>query len=193
MKSMITRHALVLALMAALVACGGKAQFNLAGTVTGLSYSGLVLTNNGTNLPVAANATSFSFPHSIDYGTPYAVTVATQPTHLNCQIGGGTGTAGQLATITITVACNRVPHTLGGTISGLTVEGLVLTNGSLGGTIAPLKDAVAYVFGTSVPYGDSFGVTVLTQPAGLNCSVAHAIGQMGDENITDVNVSCVPL
>ena len=54
MKSSLIRPALALALAASLAACGGsdKAEFTVAGSVTGLVYDGLVLTNAGVPLKV---------------------------------------------------------------------------------------------------------------------------------------------
>src|SRR5205814_923791 len=53
----------------------------IGGTVGGLSGTGLVLQNNGgDNLTVLANG-AFTFSTAIASGSPYAVTVLTQPTH----------------------------------------------------------------------------------------------------------------
>src|SRR5436309_546234 len=53
----------------------------IGGTVGGLSGTGLVLQNNGgDNLTVLANGT-FTFSTAIASGSPYAVTVLTQPTN----------------------------------------------------------------------------------------------------------------
>ena len=52
-----TRPALALTLALTLAACGGKATFPISGTIVGLQYGGLVLSTNGMDLPVAANAT----------------------------------------------------------------------------------------------------------------------------------------
>src|SRR5947209_5193044 len=55
--------------------------FTIGGTVGGLSGTGLVLRNNGgDNLTVLANG-AFTFSTAIASGSPYAVTVLTQPTN----------------------------------------------------------------------------------------------------------------
>lgn len=143
MTPTIIRPAIALAL--ALAGCGGKASFPINGTIIGLSNSGLVLTTNGMDLPVAATATTFVFPNSLSYGDVYNVTAKTQPQHQTCSIGaftdsaghiytGATDTAGRISAINIGVTCTLNTAALGGTISGLTSDGLVLTNGSTGGT-----------------------------------------------------------
>jgi hypothetical protein len=68
-------------------------QFTIGGTVSGLGGNGLTLSLNGsTSLPVPANATSFVFPGTLPYGSPYEVTIATLPAHQNCTLSGGNGT-----------------------------------------------------------------------------------------------------
>ncbi|HET8695916.1 MAG TPA: hypothetical protein VFO94_00435, partial [Gammaproteobacteria bacterium] len=69
------------------VTCFG---FSLGGTVTGLTKSGLVLEVNGFNdLPVAPNASSFTFSASTQLGPSFGVYFAgikTQPTGQTCTI-----------------------------------------------------------------------------------------------------------
>lgn len=195
MKSSFMRPALALALVAGLSACGGKASFTVGGIIDKLVYPGLVLANGSDTVAPAANATTFAFAKGVDYGTTYDVTVKTQPAHQTCVIptGSGKDTAGRMATINIFVSCSTNAYAIGGTVTGLTAEGLVLTNGSTGGTLVVLKDSTTFTFlNNPVTYGNTFGVTVLTQPAGLRCSVANGTRTMGDAAVTDIAVSCVP-
>jgi hypothetical protein len=68
-------------------------QFTIGGTVSGLGGNGLTLSLNGSiSLPVPANATSFVFPGTLPYGSPYEVTIATLPAHQDCTLSGGNGT-----------------------------------------------------------------------------------------------------
>jgi hypothetical protein len=59
---------LVAAVLAAigLAACGGKAAFEVSGTIFGLSNSGLVLSQGASTVSPEANATVFSFPDTVD-------------------------------------------------------------------------------------------------------------------------------
>ena len=191
MKSLFTRRFAAVALALALGACGGTATFEVKGVIAGLVYPGLILVNNGgPDLPIAAGATTFAFPAHVDYGSTYAVTVKAQPAHQNCNPVNGSDTAGRLAAINIGISCAVNAFTIGGTITGLTTDGLVLTNGTLGGTNAPAKDATAFTFANSVPYGASYGVTILTQPTGQTCTVANGVGVMGDAAIANMVVTC---
>lgn len=202
MKSSFLRRPLWLAcglgLSLALAACGGKATFEVKGTIEGLQYDGMVLTNNGANdLPVPAKASSFAFPGSIEYGTPFNVVVKKQPDHQSCNFGSNTepggqvDTAGRQVAIKVVITCLLVTQPLGGSVTGLTADGLVLINGS-NDQIGILKDATTYNFASQISYGTSYGISVLTQPTGLKCTVANPNGVVGDAAITNVNVSCVP-
>jgi hypothetical protein len=88
------------------------------------------------------------------------------------------------------VSCAQNRYTVGGTISGLTVAGLELTNGSTPGTVLPAQDATTFVFPSTVADGESYGVTVLKQPAGLTCTVSNGTRVMGEQAVTDIAVSC---
>ncbi len=189
------RPTLLLVLVAGLTACGGKAEFDVAGTITGLEYDGLVLTNNknGDTTTVTKGATSFKMPTRIEYGTEYDVAVKTQPAHQTCGIPQFTAkdTAGRLATINIPVSCAVNQFAIGGKVTGLTVAGLVLANA--GDEVTVPKDATAYTFPTLVPYNNSYTVGVLTNPPGLKCTVVNSSARMGDAAVTNIDVTCVPV
>lgn len=212
MKSSLIRPALALALAASLAACGGsdKAEFTVAGSVAKLAYDGLVLTNGGVQLKVAPPTTAdapvrFAFPDKLEYGDTYDVQVLTHPAHQFCEpvaptdglYANNADTAGRLRTIDITIACRINEYTVGGTITGLTGAGLVLANGSTGGTYTaetpatpPSTTPITYALPT-VKFGTTYGVTVSKQPAGQVCTVVNPTGTMGDAAVTNVNVTCV--
>jgi hypothetical protein len=199
------RPAIAVALALSLAACGGgKASFPIAGTVAGLKYAGLVLSTNGMDLEVKPLSTSFLFPNQLSYGEVYNVVAKTQPAHQTCTIGSfldangkvlnsATDTAGRLASINIGVACALNTAAVGGTITGLTSLGLQLTNGSTGGTTAPLADATTFTLPNLVAFGVTYGVTVLAQPAKEICRVSsNGNGEMADAAVTNIVVTCVP-
>lgn len=201
MKSSILRHSLLLALALGLAACGGKATFPVEGKITGLKYSGLVLSNLGmSDLPVAANSTSFRFPNTIEYGVQYDVTVKSSSLHQDCKVDNGKDTAGRQASINAVITCTDFAYPVGGAVKIVGADGqakpyvgenLTLINGS-SDRVTVGKDAQQYKFGTAIAFGTSYGVTVLQQPDGgkLVCSVDRGIGEMGDAEVTNVNVLC---
>jgi hypothetical protein len=187
-----TRAALALALALGLAGCGGKATFPVSGSITGLSNDGLVLSTNGMDLTVDKAATTFSFANTLSYGDVYAVIAKSQPAHQVCQVFNGSDTAGRTAAIHITVACALNQFTIGGTISGLSSDGLVLSNGSIGGTASAVSGATSFTFASPVAFGVSYGVSVLTQPKDATCSVTqNGTGVMGDAAVTNIAVSCI--
>ena len=108
--------------------------FTIGGSVTGLSGTGLVLQDNGSNnLPINANG-SYTFPTPLSRGSNYNVTVLTQPSNpaQTCGVSNGFGTNLNGNATSINVACftTTVTYTIGGTVSGLSGTGLVLQNNS---------------------------------------------------------------
>jgi hypothetical protein len=208
MKVFSMRTALLCALVAALSACGGKASFDVGTTVVGVTYPGLVLSyNSSTVSPTVDGRVVFSEHPS--YGDSFTIKITSQPQHESCLFPGTTDstglsitdTAGRLATINAVVTCSINAHALGGMVKGLTAGTVTLTNGSLGGIATATADTttpgidVGYVFASPVTYNDVYGVTVLTQPDTLKCTVANGVGRMGDADITGatgITVTCVP-
>jgi hypothetical protein len=200
MKSSLMRPALALTLVLGLSACGGKASFPINVTVSGLQYPGLVLSTNGMDLAVSPPATAgapvtASFPKPIEYGEEFMVLVKTQPPHQSCTTNpldrSWHNTAGLLAVINAQVSCALVANSIGGPITGLKADSLVLTNGSTGGTLTLAKDATTYAF-PAVQFGTTYGISVLTQPTGQVCTVGpNGTGTMGDTAVADIALTCV--
>ena len=80
--------------------------------------------------------------------------------------------------------------TIGGTVTGLIGTGLVLQNNG-GDDLAVAADG-AFTFGTALPNGSAYAVTVLAQPTGpaQTCTVAGGSGTVAGANVTSVAVSC---
>lgn len=192
MKLSCLRPLAALLLTLGLAACGGKASYDVSGTISNLNTDGLILVNGGEPLAIKAGETSFTFKKRIDYGTDYNITVQTQPAHMTCTISGGTGSAGHYVSIQASVSCSQNRYTVGGTVSGLTADGLVLINGNAQTTVA--KGSTTFTLAAPVADGDMYGISVFTQPTGLKCSVAPntGVGVMGEANVTTVQIACNP-
>lgn len=182
-------------LAATLAACGGKASFVVGGVISGLSNPGLVLQlNGGSDLTVAAGATSFSFPNTISYGSEYNVSIKSQPEHMTCSVANPTGSAGHTTTINIGISCAQNAYTLGGTVDPahpLTTDGLVIVNGA-NGSLTVVKGATTFTMPGTIPVGTAYGLSVYTQPTGQTCSIANGSGVMGDANRSNAVLSCTP-
>ncbi len=198
----IFKSILVLLALLALSSCGGAGgtgftptyTYAIGGTIVGLQGGkSVVLQNNlGDNLTRTANG-SFTFATRVAANAAYSVTVLTDPVGQTCAVTGGdsgTGSGTAVADVTtITVTCTPIPYTVGGTITGLTAAGLVLQNNG-GDDLTVASGATTFTFATSINSGSGYGVTVLTQPTGLTCSVTNGFGTVAGANITDVAVSC---
>jgi hypothetical protein len=216
----LLRPALAVGVALTLAACGGssgKATFPVKVEVYGLQYEGLVLNTNGMDLAVMPNATYdasipavATFPKELEYGVVYDVlpkgatdaniTGGTQPKHQTCTPGyqghPRTSTTGLLASIDVWIQCSINSYPIGGTIKGLTGTGLVLINGSAGGSFSatPVIDATTKLptdvpFGypslAAVQYGKTYGLSVLTQPTGQTCTVSGGGNGQGAGTMDD--------
>lgn len=131
--------------------CGGNAsstgpQYSVGGTVTGLAMGRqLVLSNSGNqSLTVTANgAFQFSYPNIA--GTPYAVTISSQPVNQSCSLTNGSGRANATVSniaVTCTASASRYVYAVNGgdsTIAGFTLDsgtGLLSTLSSINGNNA---------------------------------------------------------
>ena len=79
-------------------------------------------------------------------------------------------------------------YTIGGTITGLTTAGLVLSDGGM--NVSPAANATSFTFPTAVATGTMYNVTVMTQPMSATCKVTAGSGSVGATNITTVVVTC---
>ena len=168
--------------------------FNIGGNVTGLAGSGLVLHESASNQDAGpAGNGSWAFPLAVPSGSGYAVAVTIQPSgpSQTCTVANGTGTVGGGPVTNVNVTCVTQTFTVGGTISGLTVSGLVLRNGAEDLPVA--AGATSFTFATPVPSGGAYLVTVATSPAGEDCTVANGAGMVTTADVTSVAVTCTAI
>jgi hypothetical protein len=169
--------------------------YQVSASVTGLAGSGLILTLNGAN-PTSAptNNTTYNLGAPLASGAAYTVAVQTQPSSptQNCTVTApGTAIAG--APVTVAIACTTLSFAVGGSVSGLTGSGLVLTNSDNGDTVTIPAGATSFKFGTLVASGQAFNVgqpTVQPSNPTQSCSVAAGSGAVGSGNVTGISVSC---
>ncbi len=169
---------------------GGSATYSVGGSISGLTGSGLVLRDNGTDsLSIASGATHFTFSTTLADRQNFLVTVATQPSGQTCTVGQSSGVVSGTNVTTVSVICVAASASVGGSVSGLTGSGLVLQdNGGDNLTIA--SGSAAFTFATKLPNNASYAVTVYAQPAGQTCTIANGNGTISGANITNVAVTC---
>jgi 6-phosphogluconolactonase (cycloisomerase 2 family) len=167
--------------------------YRVGGTLAGLGGGSVVLRNNGGgDLTLSANGT-FQFTTAVASGGAYAVTVQTQPLgpSQTCVVSQGAGNVATADIVDVTVTCTTNIFSIGGTISGLIGTGLVLRNN--GGNDLTVNANGSFTFSAPVASGNNYLVTVLTQPAPQQCTVANAGGTVLAANVTSVTVTCANL
>ncbi|MFO0679870.1 MAG: fibrinogen-like YCDxxxxGGGW domain-containing protein [Polyangiaceae bacterium] len=182
-----------------------RTRFDVGGTVTGLTGSGLGLrltrAEGVVDLAVDAGAARFSFAGAdgVRSGLTYAVTVTTQPANptQTCTATNNTGTVAGTAVSSITVNCTTTPYAIGGTVSNALGGGLTL--GLTGSTADGMPDsllvssgATSFQFGKAVVSGGSYGVAVTANPTNpwQTCGVTNSSGVVGSSAVSDVAVAC---
>lgn len=85
--------------------------------------------------------------------------------------------------------------TLGGEVSGLADNGLVLHLAA--GTISEDKPVIdndgelrLYTFANTAPPGTAFTVTIIAQPTGQTCTLSNASGTVPSAPVDNINVTC---
>jgi hypothetical protein len=165
-------------------------EYTVSVTTTGVVGTGLVVQDNlASDLTVNGNGT-FAFGTTIASGSPYSVTVKTQPTvpSQTCTVTAPSGTVAS-ANVTLAVACVTNRYTIGGTITG-TGGGTLVLDDNGGDPLTSNADG-SFTFATSVASGAAYAVTVGTNPTGEQCTVANGTGTVGAANVTSVTVTCV--
>jgi RNase P/RNase MRP subunit p29 len=96
-----------------------------------------------------------------------------------------------IACATGLVACggNSGNLRLGGSVTGLTKAGLVITDGRT--ELAVAENSSSFGFGDLIDSDTSYDVTVKTQPAGAVCTIINGKGNSGQNNVTAIVLSCV--
>jgi len=182
-----------------LIACGGSnppqppaPTYTVGATVSGLSGSGLALSNNGSEtLSITANGT-VTFGKSLVAGTGYSVSVATQPSSPSqtCTVTNGSGTVGSANVTNVSVACTTNSYAVQPTVTGLSGTGLVLQN-NLADDLAVTQPGTA-AFASMVQSGGTYNVSVLTQPSNpvQTCTIANGAGTVTNAAATPT-INCV--
>ncbi len=155
-------------------------------------------TNQVTVTPtVVGNGTiNPSTPQSVAMGSTLNFAVSPATGQHTRTVGGCPGTftaptymAGPLsANCTLTATFDPDQDTIGGTLQGLTSDGLLLRlNG--GSNLAIHPPASTFVFPGTLAYGTAYAVTIAAQPADQLCTIANGSGNVA-ANVNDILVTC---
>ena len=170
------------------------AAYSIGGTVLGLNAgASVVLANGSDSVTVTSTMPMFQFGTKVQSGTPYNVSISTQPDPSNpCAVFGGTGTVGNSNVTTVVVNCSNNMKVLGGTVGGL--DGTVVLTNTVDADMATISANGTYAFPMLVPSGANYMITVsappMYPPASQTCTLSKTSGQ-ANQNVTDINVTCM--
>jgi N-acetylneuraminic acid mutarotase len=152
-------------------------QFAATGTYTDNSTQNLT-----TQVTWASNNTGVATTSNVGGSQGLASSEAAGSTTISATSGSIAGST----TLTVTPAM----YSIGGSISGLSANGLALTDNG-GNTLSVNSGATSFTFSTQLASGTMYAVAVSTQPTGQTCTVSNGSGT-ATANVTSVSVSCVP-
>ena len=166
--------------------------YSIGGTVGGLlSGNSLVLEDNGGNSTTVSSNTPYTFSTQIASGSPYAVTIATQPPGQNCSVSNGSGTVLSSNVTNANITCTDNSYNVQATVTGLLSGNSVVLQDNGGDNLSVSANGT-YNFATPVASGSAYAVTILTAPAGESCSVSNGSGTIASSNVT-ATVNCTPI
>jgi len=188
------RAGIALACALGLSACGGSdGDVVIAGTVSGISKPGLVLTNNGGSDLAVDQSGYFVFKDRVETDDRYNVQVKSVPPNVEgidkCVVVNGTGRA-VFNVNNVFVQCTIRQRELGGTIIGLgNASGLTLVNGA--DKVEIPANATSFKM-AKVSEESPYGVSILKQPDGRTCAVENGSGTMPSGDVANIVVRCAP-
>ena len=163
--------------------------YSVGGSVSGLLGTVVLQNNGGDDLSISANS-SYTFAIALASGSPYNVTVKTNPNGQTCTVTNGSGTIATTAITNVAVACttNATPtYSVGGTVTG--ISGTVVLQNNGGGNLN-LSSNGSFTFAAQLASGSAYAVSVSSNPSGQTCVVSNGSGVVASSNITNVAVSC---
>jgi len=155
----------------------GTNEYTIGGTVSGLSGS-VVLQNNGADNDTVSSDGGFTFSTAIAEGSPYAVTVSTQPTGQTCTVTNGSGTVGSANVTSVSVTCVSNDTTLTASVStlGLSVNNTGLNTALTGTPRLMTITNTGSNSATSVTYSPSPALPSGTTISPASCGTIAALG-----------------
>lgn len=153
----------------------GSTSYSISVSVSGLTSGTLVLQDDAGQQLSFTSSTTQTFSNTYVSGAQYAVRLVTQPTGETCATSGAT--SGNITSnITISVSCTPVTSTftLSASVSGLTT-GTLIVQDNLGDQLQFNSDGTQ-LFGQSYTGGESYTVTIASQPIGETCAPTSTTG-----------------
>jgi len=180
--------------------------YTVGGTVSGLAGT-LELLDNGVDMLTISADGPITFPTPVAFGSPYAVTIRTQPLNQTCNVTNGTGTMGTSNVTNIGLTCATSIFSSGNTYNGTDGAGDVFTgpiaglsgstfNGNLADNdVLTLTSAGAVILNNGTTGGTLSNIKALNLANGTNTiafanqtsGITTVVGGSGDDAVSLVN------
>lgn len=203
MNHFFLRTGVAIACALGLASCGGgeDGQLRIGVSLVNVTKAGLKLQNNGGTFYDVTPGSAFIFPDLIPLDGSFDVVAQGLPPNASkCEVLNGKAKATSVSLQKIQVVCTLYTFNLGGSVSGLSADGLVLVNGNIQKAIP--KDATSFNLtvdpgngGTvtgKIAEGLPYAVQIFASPANLNCTISNNSGTMPAADVASIAVSCVP-
>jgi hypothetical protein len=174
------------------------ATVTVGGNVSGLVGAGPftlrnAYLNNGlvtNDIQITSNG-PFTFP-AMPSRSFFAVTVLTQPAGQTCSASGNIGApVTDVTNVVVNCENGTTTFTVGGTVSGLTKAGLILSI-NVNNTLLPVPSgATQFTFPNGLTPGTEYVVGIATQPQGMTCLLTNSSERVVAANVTSVTVACI--
>ncbi|TGK49977.1 glucanase [Leptospira kanakyensis] len=138
--------------------------YSVSFRVSGLMGSGLQIENGGDVVDVATNQ-SYTFSKKIQSGSPYNVTVKTQPSApiQKCIVSSGSGTVLNGNIEGIQIVCGDALYLIYGTVTGILGNGLQVQNVTGAGTDVINVNSTSFSL-PPIPAGETYNFSIISQP-----------------------------
>jgi large repetitive protein len=169
-------------------------SFSLGGTVSGLAAGNTIRlvddVSKGTTSTTADG--SFQLPSAVASGSAYEVIAeVTGPIAQACLVRSGAGTIQAEAVNNIAVTCTTSRFRVGGRVTNLRGNGLVLRDVS-GESAAPPSNQQQFALSKTSASGSAYGITVEQNPTAPTqvCQVTNGNGVIRNMDVDNVQVAC---
>ncbi len=177
------------------VYCYGP-SYTVGGNISGLEAgnSAVLQNNSGDDLTVSTDGT-FTFTTGLIDNSSYDVSVLTHPSgpNQNCTVSNSSGAIASADITDVSISCvTTYTYAVGGTITGLAAGNSVVLQNNSGDDLTADANG-SFIFDTLIDDGNSYDVTVLSQPEGPNqtCTVNNGNGSSNGVDVNTVSISCV--
>ncbi len=182
----VTNGAGTMTTLGATVAVSCADNYALNATVTGLGAGKTLTLISSPNDSLAINFNSTTaFANRLTSGSPYSVSVGTQPTNQTCTVTNGTGIMTALGA-TVTVACaDNYPINV--TVSGMAAGRTIYLTNNFDSVMFSANTTATLP--TRLTIGSAYNVSLGAQSTGQTCTITNGTGLMTASG-ANVTVTC---